>query len=77
MISIHEDLPYNLDLLFSNHKHVGLPNILAYHGMRWGKVHWPFCDYSQGSLMNCMISNLKNYNIKNLENYHFMTKKKF
>ena len=74
MISTDANLLYNMILHCSNHKRASLPNIVAYHGMKWGAVHWLVCDYSQGSLMNCMIVNLQNYDFKNLENYDLILK---
>ena len=59
MISIHEDLPYNLNLLLSNHKHVFLPNILAYHGMKLEKDYCLFCDYLQAAPNYYMVLDLK------------------
>ena len=65
MISIHEDLPYNLNLLLSNHKHVFLPNILAYHGMKLEKDYCLFCDYLQAAPDYYMVLDLKkNYDLK-------------
>ena len=71
MISIHEDLPYNLNLLLSNRKRGVLPNILAYHGMKLEKDFFLFCGYLQAAPDYYMVLYLKNYDFKNLENYDF------